>query len=116
MFLKYTAPLMLAAIVSSYASAEDLQAKKANEDIMVCMYKAAIDLDDGVSDVSSLTPIIADWCKKESDRFYQITRSRIDGPIDKRRVQQAIREKDLEMAGRIILIKRARERKARQQQ
>jgi len=112
--LKYAAPLIFAVVVSTQAVAEDLQAKKANEDIMLCMYKAAIDLDDGVSDVSSLSPIIADWCKKESDRFYQIMRNGVNGPIDERVARQAIREKDLEMAGRIILMKRADERKARQ--
>lgn len=115
MILKYSIALIFAVVVSSEALAEGLQAKKANEDIMVCMYKAAIDLDDGVSDVNSLAPIIADWCKKESDRFYQIMRSRINGPLDERVARQAIREKDLEMAGRIILMKRADERKARQQ-
>ncbi|BCB07068.1 hypothetical protein HHSLTHF2_09580 [Vreelandella venusta] len=115
MILKYSAALIFGVIASSQVFAQDLQAKKANEDIMVCMYKAAIDLDDGVSGVNSLAPIIADWCKKESDRFYQIMRRGINGPIDERVARQAIREKDLEMASRIILMKRADERKARQQ-
>lgn len=116
MNFKYWTPLIFTCMISSQAGAEDLQAKKANEDIMVCQYKAAIEFDDGVSDIKTLVPIIADWCKNESDRFYQITRSRINGPIDERVARQAIREKDLQMASRIILMKRTDERKARQQQ
>ena len=111
---KYTASLIFGVMASNYVFAQDLQVKKANEDVMVCMYKAAIDLGDGVSGVNSLSPIIADWCKKESDRFYQVMRHGINGPIDEMVVRQAIREKDLEMASRIILMKRADERKARQ--
>ena len=116
MNFKYWVPLILTCVISNQAGAEDLQARKANEDIMVCQYKASIELDDGVSDVNTLAPIIADWCQKESDRFYQITRSRINGPIDEKVARQAIREKDLQMASRIILMKRTDERKARLQQ
>lgn len=116
MNFKYWAPLIFTCVISSQAGAEDLQTKKANEDIMVCQYKASIELDDGVSDVNTLAPIIADWCQKESDRFYQITQSRINGPIDEKVARQAIREKDLQMASRIILMKRTDERKARQRQ
>jgi hypothetical protein len=103
-------------MTSSYAVAEDLEAKEANEEIMVCQYKAAIKFDDGVSDVRTLAPIIADWCQKESDRFYHITRGRINGPVDERVARQAIREKDLQMSSRIILMKRADERKASRSQ
>ena len=92
--------------------ADDLEAKQANQDIMVCQYKAAVELDDGISDITALAPVIAEWCQKESDRFFQITRSRIDGRIDEKVARRAIREKDLQMASRIILMKRADERKA----
>ncbi|MOA13446.1 hypothetical protein D3C78_1334990 [compost metagenome] len=112
MKIKILVPSTLMLMISSYVVAEDLEAKKANEDIMVCQYKAAIDLDDSVSDARTLASIIADWCQEESDRFYLITQSRINGPIDERVARQAIREKDLQMASRIILMKRADERKA----
>ena len=81
---------------------------------MICYYKATLQFDDGHSDVSSLTPIVADWCQKESDRFSRIIRSRIDGPVDEQKVRQFSREKDLQMASRIILLKRANDRKAAQ--
>ena len=115
MNLKYWAPLIFTSLISSHAVAENFQTKKANEDIMVCQYKAAIELDDGIFGVNTLAPIIADWCKAESYRFYQIMRSGTNGPINERVARQAIRKKDLEMASRIILMKRADERKARQQ-
>ena len=89
-----TLPAILFA--SSFTFAQDYQAKQANEAIMVCQYKAAIDLDDGVSDVRTLSPIIADWCKKESDQFYRIIQRGINGPFDERAARQANREKDLE--------------------
>ena len=116
MKLKFLISMICVSAMPSYGAEENLQAKKANEDIMVCQYKAAIELDDGVSDLNSLAPIIADWCKSESDRFYQILRRSIRGPIDETATRQANREKDLQMAGRVILMKRADERKARQQQ
>ena len=115
MILKYSTALIFAAVASSQAVAEDLELKEANKNIMICMYKAAVDLDDGVSGLNSLAPIIADWCKKESHLFFEIIRIGDNGSFDERAVRQANREKDLEMASRIILIKRADERKALQQ-
>lgn len=116
MIIKCSAALIITVLVSSQVFAQDLQAKKANEDIMLCMYKAAINIDDRVSDVKSIAPYIVNICQNESDRFYEILRGRVNGPVDESRARHANREKDLEMAGRILIMKRADEIKARSQQ
>lgn len=96
----------LGVFASDYAPAD-----AANTEIMACQYKAAMQFDDATSSVNSLAPIIADWCQKESDQFYRIMRSQVNGPIDERAARQAIREKDLQMASRVLLTKRANDRK-----
>ncbi len=102
--------LGLAIFSAPWAQGSD-HARAANTDIMTCQYKAAVELDDGVSSVDALAPVIADWCQAESDRFYWIIRGQINGPIDERATRKATREKDLQMASRIILTKRANDRK-----
>jgi hypothetical protein len=86
-------------------------ADAANREIMACQFKAATQFDDGISGVNALATIVADWCQKESDQFYRIMRSRVNGPIDERAIRQALRDKDLQMASRVILTKRANDRK-----
>lgn len=98
-------------VFSCNVKAGDLEAKQANQDIMAYQYKAVVELGHGVSAISAFTPVISEWCQKESDRFFQI-RSRIDGPIDEKVARRATREKDQQMASRITLMKRADERKA----
>lgn len=116
MKLKLLAPMAFLLVISSHAVAEDLEIRKANQDMMLCQYKVALKLDDGVSDLNTLAPIIADWCKNESDRFDQIIRSRINGPLDEGVARQHMREHELHNARSIILMKRANERKASRQQ
>jgi hypothetical protein len=105
--------LGLATLVAPWAvwAQNTEHADAANKDIMTCQFKAAVKLDDGVSSVNELAPVIADWCQAESDRFYQILRGQINGPIDERVVRKAAREKDLQMASRVLLTKRANDRK-----
>ena len=86
-------------------------ADAANKEIMACQFGAATQFDDGISSVNALAPIVADWCQKESDHFYRIMRSDFKGPIDERAIRQALRDKDLQMASRVILTKRANDRK-----
>ena len=101
---------MLTAPWAAWAQISD-HARAANTDIMTCQFKAAMELDDGVSSVNALAPVIADWCQAESDRFYRITRGQINGPIDEQAARKAVREMDLRMASRVILTKRANDRK-----
>ena len=69
---------MFAAPWATWAQSSD-QARAANTDIMTCQFKAAMELDDGVSSVNTLAPVIADWCQAESDRFFRIIRVRSMG-------------------------------------
>ncbi len=113
---KILVPLILICVTSGHVAADDSHANKAYEDIMVCQYKAAIELDDGISGVESIVPAVANSCQNETNRFYHALRSSINGPIDEAAVQRATREKALQTANSIILMKRADERKARGQQ
>jgi hypothetical protein len=101
---------MLAAPWAAWAQRTD-QERAADTDIMTCQFKAAMELDDGVSGVNALAPVIADLCQAESDRLYRIMRGRFNGPIDEQAVKTAVREKDLRMASWVILTKRANDRK-----
>jgi len=89
------------------------EAQDANQEVILCMYKAALQFDDSVSDVSSIAPAVADSCKEQSNRFYQILRRGVSGPVDEEKIRNAIRQRDLDTARMVILQKRADDRKSR---
>lgn len=89
------------------------EAQEANQEIILCMYKAALQFDDGVSDVSSIAPAVADSCVDQSNRFYQILRRGISGPVDEDKIRAATRQRDLDKARMVTLQKRADDRKLR---
>ena len=82
-----------------------------NQEVLLCLYKASLQLDDGVSDVASIVPAVADWCKKESTRFYQMTRARVSGPVDENEIAALRRSHELDQARIMLLMKRADDRK-----
>jgi hypothetical protein len=108
---KFTGALALLLAFTPLAMADS--GADLNKEILLCMYKAALQLDDGVSDVASIAPAIVDSCKRESMRLDQHIRSQVNGPVDEVVIAAAWRKFELDKARMVLLAKRAEDRKTK---
>ncbi|QYG00145.1 hypothetical protein [Massilia sp. NP310] len=106
---KLTVTLGLGLALITPAMADELS--DVNQQVILCLYKASLQLDDRVSDVASIAPAVAGSCRQESARFYQLVRNRVPGPVDENEIAAYRRNHELDQARQVLLMKRADDRK-----
>lgn len=111
--MKKISTIILLASASLNLFAQDFSSeserKEANQIVLRCIYKYAVQLDDGFTNVETVARAAANSCRRESNNFVDVL---IRGvyPIDRQRIAKASFDKDIEAATYFILSGRSEKR------